>query len=197
LVLTAVATVSTAAAAPKSSAHQSCSKFLSISAIEGIIGAEAKVYEHPVSYPASFGVPDGPDHRHKIPGSVCDWEKVPENAEGYNGAAYLLVGYGETAKGWKKLVSYFKAGAPETGWPIGVSSTPEYRPLQLGHGSKAFLLTTDLAAYYHSPDVPTLYTITVLTRRHNLLQVYFFGASIEQTEEWVVKQILEGDAKFF
>jgi hypothetical protein len=202
LVLTTGTTASAASAAPESSTHQSCSKFLSIGVIAGITGANAKVYEHPVSYPESFGVPDGPDDRNKIPGSVCDWEKVPANAEGLTEAAYLLVGYGETAKGWKRLVSYFKAGAPQTGWPIGFSTRPEYRPLSLGHGSKAFLITANLAAYYGYKEgeagLPTyLYTITVLTGRHNLLQVFFVGASIEQTEEWVVNQILKGDAAFF
>jgi hypothetical protein len=188
--------------APKSAPHKSCSAFLSIPTIEEITGLGAKVYEHPVSYPASFGVPDGPDDRNKLPGSVCDWEKVPPTEEALDGGADLRVGYGETAKGWKRLVSYFKRGAPETGWPIGFSGTPGYKALSLGHGSKAFLITTDLASYYGYPEgeagFPTyLYTITVLTRKHDLLQVYFGGASVERTEEWVVEDVLKGDAGSF
>lgn len=194
-----IAALPAGAAAHSPAAEPSCSTFLSTGAVSTITGVKAAPYGHPVKYLASNGIPDGTTN--ETPGSACEWTNSQETETGLQNAANLVVGYGETAKGWKKLVNYFKQGAPTTGWPIGISSSPTYKPLSLGHGSKSFLTTVDLASYYGYAEgeagLPTnLYTITVLTARHNLLQVWFNPATRDATEAWV-ENVLVKDAKFF
>jgi hypothetical protein len=187
----------TAASAPPA-AGPSCSTFMSTGTVEGLTGVKSEVYGV-VKYPAANGIPTGV-HNH-VPGSICQWVRTPETNGGLNNTGQLLVGYGLTAKDWKQLIPYYKRGTPG-GFPIGTANST-YSPLQLGHGSKAFLTTADLGSYYGyteggSLEFPAyLYGVTVMTKRNNLAQVWFYPGTREKTEEWLVKEILVKDAHFF
>jgi hypothetical protein len=180
-------------------AGPSCSTFMSTGTVEGMTGVSSKVYGV-VKYPTANGVPDGP--RNHVPGSICQWVRSTESNEGLNNTGQILVGYGLTAKDWNQLVSFYKRGA-EDGYPIGEPNNPTYSPLQLGHGSKAFLITAPLGSApgygaAESPGFPSfLYAVTVMTRRHNLAQAWFYPGTAAKTQAWVIENILIKDAHFF
>jgi hypothetical protein len=194
--IAAALTAPPTAAASSHAAGPSCSTFMSTGTVEGLSGVSSKVLGV-VKYPTADGIPDG-FHNH-VPGSICQWVRSTESNEGLNNTGQLLVGYGLTAKDWNQLVSYYKRGA-EGGYPIGEPNNPTYSPLQLGHGSKAFLITAplDFTGAAESPGFPSfLYAVTVMTRRHNLAQAWFYPGTAAKTQDWVVENILVKDAHFF
>ena len=147
--MAATLTVPTAATAASRAAGPSCSTFMSTGTVEGLSGVSSKVFGV-AKYPSANGVPDGV--RNHVPGSICQWVRSTESNGGLNNTGQILVGYGLTAKDWKQLVSYYKRGAGG-GYPIGEPNNPTYSPLQLGHGSKAFLITAPLGfGAEESPD---------------------------------------------
>lgn len=171
-----------AVAAQGAGAQPVCTTFLSTATVAQIAGVGTKPYGV-VTYRKKFrGIPIGPGNRFPVPGSVCQWIDDPEpQTPTLHSTANLTVGYGESAAGWKRLVAHFRDGAEDG----------PYSPLHLGQGSTAFVNTEDLAAAYGytpgTPGLPTyLYKVTVLTRRHNILQVWFRNASLAATQSWVI-----------
>ena len=189
-------------AAARPGPQRLCTSFLSTSAVGAITGLATKPYGV-TKYLKRFGVAvSGSSSRERIPGSICGWIDNTAPAAGLENTASLLVGYGESQAGWTKVVSYFKAGAPESGYPIGIADTPTYSPLDLGYGSKSFLTTVDLGKYYgfaagQFPGIsPYLYAVTVLTKHHNILQVWFINALASNTEAWAGNTV-KRDRAFF
>jgi hypothetical protein len=190
-------------AARASGDQRLCSTFLSTGTVREITGLGTKPYGIGViPYPARDGVPDGDDAGgQRIPGSVCQWIDTTDPVGGLTNTAQLLVGYGASQAGWNELVSYFKAGAPG-GYPIGFTDKPKYSVLHLRPGIKAFLTTVNLGKYYgytagEYPGIKThLYAVTVLTKLHNILQVWFVNTSAAKTEAWAT-HIVDTDQSFF
>ena len=185
------------------SKHELCSAFLSTSTANGIIGGSGSpsVVAHPLLH---GGVPIGDsDGGRRLPGSTCFWSSttgVPAftscQCGDDAGEAVLSVGYGETASGWSRLVSYFQAGAPG-GFPAGFTPAATYTPLTPPDGLKAFLVTVNWAQYYgYTPsDWATQFPgysayesyVTVLTPRHDVIQLSFGNTAAAVVEDTAIE----------
>ena len=185
------------------SKQELCSAFLPTSTVNGIIGSSSSriVVAHPLAH---GGIPIGDsDGGRRLPGSSCFWSSttsVPaftscQCGDGA-GSADLTVGYGETASGWSRLVSYFQAGAPG-GFPAGFTPAATYTPLTPPDGLKAFLVTVNWAQYYgYTPsDWATQFPgysayesyVTVLTPRHDVIQLSFGNTAAAVVEDTAIQ----------
>jgi hypothetical protein len=174
-----------------------CLTLFPTSRIKAITGIGAKVYYH-TFYKSTEGDPPfdyAPTGR--IAGWACSWVAVKPPWGDPNlvqNIAWVSAGYGETKANWKKFEAYYRAGPPFE----SLGGTTWGGTVKLGHGSQAFLVTEDLWAYDGltsgdgNPGFPEyVYVISVLSRRHNALQIAFDNASLAQTKAYA-KRILEG-----
>jgi hypothetical protein len=148
----------------------------------------------------------GPGLNGDLPGSVCSYNDLDPKApfHQFETGGVVAVGYGESEANWLKVRAESKGSElnsndiPES---LAAAHAPE-SPLNLGHGSEAFLNTVDLVAGQDAdptlyPTLPThFYLITVLTKHHNVLQVGLYNAT-EPATQALVEHILVSDAAFF
>jgi hypothetical protein len=95
-------------------------------------------------------------------------------------AAWVQVGYGESAKHWHKLLASAKKSQGGT-IAASVGCKVQYSPLHLGSGSQAFAQTMTLSScgYTRAPGLQdAVYIVTALSRRHDIVQVAFTNVTL-------------------
>jgi hypothetical protein len=115
------------------------------------------------------------------------------------------VGFGEALKNWRQVQSRSKGqelNSNDIPQSLAAAHAPESPLLKLGRDSWAFLNTVDLVAGQDAdpttyPKLPTsFYLVTVLTKRHDILQVGLYNAT-EPATVALVEGVLQSDAAFF
>lgn len=194
---TLAATCTSATAAPAHhlaarAEYPLCSTFFSATEITKITGLSTELAEGQpmLTGPGKLSTvywsvnQSGPVYTGNIPGSTCVWSDT-HGPSSYRmlETATVNVGYGESLANWSVLAKQYKASQRFD--YLGVA---RYGPLELGHGSQAFLDTIDLWSYYNVKGPAAvggfpqyMYGITVLTKRHDILQVAFINASLAKT----------------
>jgi hypothetical protein len=191
--------------------HRLCSAIVSLGAVQMATGmggtALVSANADKFNWETSPGVGE-------IPGSECLYDDVTPNTSYTQtvfgvpdvGDDYVTVGYGEPEANWRALEARAKAngGVEQPGSAdVPTSSIDGNAPvsaLALGHGSQAYLMTGNLVAAgdaepntrFPSPGplFPTVYYIvTVRTKRHDVLQVGLYNATLAAAEG-LVKQVL-------
>jgi hypothetical protein len=185
------------------SKQELCSAFLSTSIVSGIVGGSTSLNVNPDPLRHGGVYIGDSDGGRRLPGSTCTWSSTNAVAVFTScqcgdgaGSADLTVGYGETASGWSRLVSYFQAGAPD-GFPAGTTPAATYTPLTPPDGLKAFLVTVSWAQYYgYTPSEwatqvpgysPYENYVTVLTPRHDIIQLSFGNTAASVAEDEAIQ----------
>ena len=218
LLTAAAATAATSAVAvPRSGAtaarakqltpeQPSCSSFFSVATISDLLGGPSRQYGKVTFSATSDFRGDYWDINAGIRGSQCAYDNLkaqrgyPRADDGNFGE--VIVGYGVSLENWRKLIELFKLGDSD----IFGTFPSSWSPLHVGRAAQAFLNTIDWATYtkftpaeahHEYPAWPIYqYVVTVLTKRHNVLQVGFGSASLAETVT-VVDSLLDRDQSFF
>ena len=153
------------AAAP---AHRLCTSVIPAVKIRSAVGKSVKLtIYHPIN---AFNVP-GDD------GSQCGYE-FANQADYYDAQDYypavVTAGWGVTAKQFRSWLTYAMTSAHTVGGPISHTK----KPLQIGFGSTAVLITEVFEA--SGTPIPNLYSVEVLTKHKNALEVSLFGTTPAQ-----------------
>jgi hypothetical protein len=139
-----------------------------------------------------------------VPGSVCEYNDLDPNApfHQFYTQGVVAVGYGVTERNWLKFRSLSKLNEPNSEDipdSLVAENAPE-SPLNLGGGTQAFVNTLNLVAGDDAdpttyPTLPTsMYMITVFTKRHNILQVCIYGATLASTKTLVESSLVRDAA---
>jgi len=139
-----------------------------------------------------------------IPGSMCVYNDLDPNApfHQFNTQGVVTVGYGATEQNWLHFRAASKLNEPNSidiPDSLTAANAPE-SPLNLGRGTQAFVNTVNLVAGDDAdpttyPTLPTsMYMITVFTKRHNILEVCIYGATLATTETLVESSLVKDAA---
>lgn len=186
--------VAAARVKPFTSKRPNCSSFFPVATISSLLGGPSYLERNPAFTANS-------DYwRAAIPGSACLYFETTSPSDypsDSDNSAWVYVGYGESLTNWRKLSAYFKSEA------IVFDTYPApWSALKVSGAAQAFLNTFDISSYYQvtpaeSPDFPIyVYVVTVLTKRHNVLQVGIMTTSLATTVAQV-NSLLARDRAWF
>jgi hypothetical protein len=206
------------AAVPASSAaaHQSCATIFSGAWVRkdvGIgVGAPQGDLGGRVVYPATIAFwqrVNGGNVGSSPPGSYCFYDYASKAVSGYESNPFVVqvtVAYGPfTATEWSKHAAWERINAY-----AGTTGKTTEKPLNLGHGSKAF--ETTLSGYYQNGSPPPAYfkqhNVYVLTRSGNYVAIGVTAAlavpgagTYKQTtvamETSLAEEVLSHDSAYF